>query len=503
MIEGTVFPGISISGPPDLPDGTPEGTVFTGLSVTVAGDGTTTGGLGNGTLPAQHTPTGTVAPHNPVTVNGPLQLNASANPQQAQGMPYFQIDAASGGIPPYTYSLAAGSLPLGTTFQTNNGASGNVAIVSGQPLNPGPFSYTIEAQDSSGQISVECLGGGPSQSGPEIITSAPNQLVMIVIVSSRNNVGPDVNQVTGINASGLTFTRVFHDESFTYSDAVLSPSFPVVSVSVDIFTAPAAEQVNFTGWTPVVEGDGFVNEAANYVLVIGGLKDINSPFDPNSLLPNVASNATGSPSDPVNIVTTTNPDVTLFGVMINHTPGESSDTTPIPALGWNAVTGSPFDSGGGSAAGFASLVSYHTVSPPAVQNDTLVPAGFEDDFWYSVVFAFVGGGGTPATATVTVSGTISGVVPGSQTFVTNNIQPSGVSYFNVPPYNTLTIEIFGGSETGSEVISTFGAITSAPADGFNSVTYTPTTPGAPPIGGVVVYEVGTGSPAGEIIFTWS
>jgi hypothetical protein len=59
------------------------------------------------------------------------------------GQPYSQTNVANGGTTPYTYSLAAGTLPAGTTFNTSNGT------VSGRPTTAGAFSYSIEVTDST------------------------------------------------------------------------------------------------------------------------------------------------------------------------------------------------------------------------------------------------------------------------------------------------------------------------------------------------------------------
>ena len=65
---------------------------------------------------------------------------ASATIQVAQS--YSQANVASGGTPSYTYSLASGALPAGTTLNTSTGT------VSGTPTTAGAFSYTVKVTDS-------------------------------------------------------------------------------------------------------------------------------------------------------------------------------------------------------------------------------------------------------------------------------------------------------------------------------------------------------------------
>jgi len=64
-------------------------------------------------------------------------------PGQAQVF-YSQSVVASGGTAPYTYTLASGSLPAGLSL---NPATG---LLSGAPLQPGLFNFTIRATDASG-----------------------------------------------------------------------------------------------------------------------------------------------------------------------------------------------------------------------------------------------------------------------------------------------------------------------------------------------------------------
>ncbi|WP_174520785.1 beta strand repeat-containing protein, partial [Sphingomonas soli] len=60
------------------------------------------------------------------------------------GASYTQTNPASGGVAPYTYSLAAGAFAPGTTLNTSTGT------VSGTPTVAGTFSYIVRVTDSQG-----------------------------------------------------------------------------------------------------------------------------------------------------------------------------------------------------------------------------------------------------------------------------------------------------------------------------------------------------------------
>jgi hypothetical protein len=79
-----------------------------------------------------------------------ITLNPSTLPPGVVGTPYAQSVAATGGTAPYTFAIASGALPTGLFL---NSATG---LINGVPLQPGLFSFTIRATDSSG-----CIGARP------------------------------------------------------------------------------------------------------------------------------------------------------------------------------------------------------------------------------------------------------------------------------------------------------------------------------------------------------
>ena len=66
------------------------------------------------------------------------------------GSAYAQSVAGTGGTAPYTYLVSSGALPTGLTL---NPATG---VISGVPLQPGLFSFTIRPTDARG-----CTGAHP------------------------------------------------------------------------------------------------------------------------------------------------------------------------------------------------------------------------------------------------------------------------------------------------------------------------------------------------------
>jgi polyvinyl alcohol dehydrogenase (cytochrome) len=79
----------------------------------------------------------------PVTTPPVVTLACAASAGQV-GALYSSSLTATGGVPPYTFSITGGSLPQGLMLNSSTGA------ISGTPTVPGSFSYTIQVADSTG-----------------------------------------------------------------------------------------------------------------------------------------------------------------------------------------------------------------------------------------------------------------------------------------------------------------------------------------------------------------
>ena len=79
-----------------------------------------------------------------LTINSPAPLNITTTslPDARRGRSYSQTLQATGGVKPYTWSLAAGTLPPGLSL---NAATG---VISGTPTTRGTWSFTVRVQDS-------------------------------------------------------------------------------------------------------------------------------------------------------------------------------------------------------------------------------------------------------------------------------------------------------------------------------------------------------------------
>jgi len=127
------------------------GTLPAGLSLAVNGivSGTPTA---QGTFTVQIRATDSSTGTGPFTsspasvqfvINSPvITLAPSSIPGGTVNAPYSQTITASGGTAPYTYNVSSGTLPNGVTLSSSG-------VLSGTPTQAGPFTFTVQANDST------------------------------------------------------------------------------------------------------------------------------------------------------------------------------------------------------------------------------------------------------------------------------------------------------------------------------------------------------------------
>ena len=127
---GTMPGGLTLTSAGCVITGTPTTPGSTTITVTATG----TSGTGSGPVT--------------ITVNAPGPLSFTGTlPNAIQNVAYAQTLTAQGGIPPYTYTLTAGTLPTGINLITNTDTPAG-AVFSGTPTVVGLSSFTVTVTDS-------------------------------------------------------------------------------------------------------------------------------------------------------------------------------------------------------------------------------------------------------------------------------------------------------------------------------------------------------------------
>lgn len=134
--SGSVPPGFAV---------TPSGVV-TGYP-TAPGEYSFTVRVSDSTSPTPQT----ISKSFTIVIAEPLTITTPTIPASVQGHPYSASLAATGGIPPYTWSVSFGSLPPGLTLAAGTGEIG------GTPSAAGTFSFTIKVTDSQNNTATRAF----------------------------------------------------------------------------------------------------------------------------------------------------------------------------------------------------------------------------------------------------------------------------------------------------------------------------------------------------------
>ncbi len=246
------FPG---SGPINTNGNSDTQGIFLGLTVSV----TISGGVHNSEFISGANMTFQSGPHiasiTPCAPSG-LALACPASTGTVN-TPYSSSLAATGGTPPYTFSIVTGALPAGLTLNPSTGA------ITGTPTTPGTFSFTAEVTDST---------SGVAQTKTSTCTITISNKPPYVCV-----IPPSGTAISGAPVSWNGFKAPAG--SVVWINAHLSPS----GVPTNTITTVA-----FTGVTLVVN-------ATTYALPNGTVV-----FNPSVSTPTTAVNGDGSWTTTVN-----------------------------------------------------------------------------------------------------------------------------------------------------------------------------------------------------------
>jgi subtilisin family serine protease len=130
-----------------------------------------------------------VATFSAASVSNPVSITTSSLPNGLQNTTYSATLTATGGSPPYTWSILSGTLPAGLALNASTGA------ITGTPTGSGTSSFTAKVQDAAGQTATAVLS----------ITISPNGGGSgIAVVQSANAMGSGVVSVQSVFPSANT-----------------------------------------------------------------------------------------------------------------------------------------------------------------------------------------------------------------------------------------------------------------------------------------------------------
>jgi hypothetical protein len=364
----------------------PAGTTLNTSTGLVSGTPTTTGAFSytirvvdTGGGAATQTQSGTIAPV--------LSLAATASTYAEVAVAYSQSNTASGGTGSYTYSLATGTLPAGTSLNTSTG------LVSGTPTTAGAFSYTIQVVDTGGGSATRVVSG-----------TVATALGLVATASTYAAVGEAYSQSN--TASGGT-------GSYTYSVSIGTlPAGTTLNTSTGlVFGTPTTAgafsytiQVADTGGGIATQAvSGTVGPVLNLAATASTYAEVGVAYSQS----NTASGGTGS------YVYSVSSGTLPAGTTLNTSTGLVSGTPTTS--GAFSYTIRVVDAGAGSATqtvsgtvapvlGLAATVSTYT-EVGVTYSQSNAASGGTGSYTYSVFSGTVPAGTTLNTSTGLVSGT--------------------------------------------------------------------------------------------------
>ena len=152
VVSGALPAGLSLSSSGAI-TGTPTGAAHAAFTVQVTD--------------SSPSPQSTTAPLSIDVLPPPLAISRTSFPQGTPGAFYSTTLAATGGTPPYTWSISSGSLPAG--LRLSSGGS-----ISGTPTTTGTAAFTLRVTDAAGASatsSVSIVVTGPTIPTPSLGTS--------------------------------------------------------------------------------------------------------------------------------------------------------------------------------------------------------------------------------------------------------------------------------------------------------------------------------------------
>ncbi len=287
LTSGTLPPGLSLTATTGVISGTPTTTGSYPITVQVADSEST---------PATATGMFTIT----INPTPPLQVTTSSLPAGTQGVHYSNSLAATGGVPPYSWSLTSGPLPQGMTLSgtgvisgTPTGSSGsfpitaqvtdtlrNTASSSGLTLiiNSGPLVITTVSLPAGTQsvpysATMSAAGGTPPYTWSLRFGTLPNGLTL----------NPSTGVISGTpTASGGTSIEFQITDSASPPAVFVSPPFALnINSALTNAVLTGDYAFSFSGYnngTPVVMAGRFTADGTG--LISNGLLDGNTAGSP-------------------------------------------------------------------------------------------------------------------------------------------------------------------------------------------------------------------------------
>lgn len=413
-----------------------------------------------------------------ITVDSNLQITTTSLPNGVAGDSYSQTLTATGGLPPYTFTVSSGNLPAGLTLS----ASG---AITGTPNTAGTSSFTVQVQDSAVppqsttvnlsititpalSITTTSLPGGVQGTPYSSSVAATGGIAPYSFTISNGSLPTGLTMSSG----GLISGTPTNTGTFNFTVQATDSSTPPQAVTANLsITVASSLKITTTSLPNGVAGDSY----SQTITASGGIPSytfsIISGALPAGLSLATSGAITGTPATAGTSAFTvqvkdsnTPPGTATANLSITITPALSITTTSLPG----GTEGTAYN---------ASVVASGGVSPYNISVTTgLLPAGLT----MSTSGAITGTPTNAGTASFTVQATDSSTPPqvvtanlsitiASNLKITTTSLPNGVAGTpysasvmasgGTTPYTFTTIS---GNLPAGLSLATSGAITGTP-----------------------------------------
>lgn len=265
----------TLSGPGQLSGNTTTSVVYTApSSISTASTATITAtSIANSTITAIET----------ITLNAVLTISTTSLPSGTLQTAYNTFVSATGATGTFTWSVTAGSLPPGLTFQTSSTSTS--AEITGTPTVLGIYKFTVKVTDSSGNSVTQALSITINPEPPLSVAtgSLPNGQVGTAYnpndqISLQASSGTPPYTWALINGTtlpiGLTLTP-----SGVISGTPIATGISSFTVQVTDSTTPTPQTASANLTITVTQGNtDNARLSGNYAFIVSGFDSITPPL---------------------------------------------------------------------------------------------------------------------------------------------------------------------------------------------------------------------------------
>jgi hypothetical protein len=200
-----------------------------------------------------------------------LSVTTSSLPGGVTGQSYNAQLTASGGVPPYTWSLASGSLPAGLLLSA-------AGVISGTPTTAGSSSFTVKAADSAAHTAAAALSLTITLAPPVVATltyasnnygvrsyTAPAMDSQLSLAGNTKLPYVDLNVWGGVNGQTMA-AQVYSVRNWSLSASLNNPGggvtcFPNTGMAYPVSLAWNSYSYFISGWDETM--DATLNQVAS------------------------------------------------------------------------------------------------------------------------------------------------------------------------------------------------------------------------------------------------